>query len=358
MWSRWTCWLAAVLLISACSHGTLTRVVRTDGTAIVGELIAARPDAVVIKVADGSTITIPRAVISAIESATTPVAATATAAKGATANAVTKTGKPAGPIAQPSQPGQNGQPAATNAQAGGTSTAAGGATTAPATATNAAGGSGTVARPGPSGSTTSGAPVASAGKTSGTTSTPSTSTKGNGQTGQTGQSGDPNGSAPALAHDAIAPSGTMLELSLNTPIGSDTSAIDDKVDAVLRAPLVINGEEILGAGALAHGIVTEATPSAKADGRGRLSVRFETIQLGGRTMPIQSAPLHWEAPGVSKRPPPEEKKGLFGKIVSKTKKGLRIGDEDGAGARGSAEVRFAPGAAVKIRLEQAARIAP
>src|SRR5262249_11351070 len=96
-----------------------------------------------------------------------------------------------------------------------------------------------------------------------------------------------NGAPPAkIAHEATVPSGTLLELTLNTPIGSDTSAVDDKVDAVLRAPLIVNGEAILESGAVAHGTITEATPSTKADGRGRLAVRFDTIEIGARTLPI------------------------------------------------------------------------
>src|SRR5689334_7202759 len=75
MWRRWTCWLAAVLLISACSHGTLTRVVRTDGTIVVGKLTAARPDAVVLELSDGSSVTVPRSIIRTIESADAPTSA-------------------------------------------------------------------------------------------------------------------------------------------------------------------------------------------------------------------------------------------------------------------------------------------
>jgi hypothetical protein len=133
--------------------------------------------------------------------------------------------------------------------------------------------------------------------------------------------------------------------------------VDDKVDAVLRAPLTVNGEAVLNAGAVARGVVIEATPSARADGRGRLAVRFDTIQLGQRSVPIQAAPVHWEAPSVSRRPPAPQKHGLFGKIVSSTKKGLHIA-EDGKSRAGSAEVRFEPGALVRIRLEQPAHIVP
>jgi hypothetical protein len=122
---------------------------------------------------------------------------------------------------------------------------------------------------------------------------------------------------------------------------------------------VIHGEPILEAGALAHGTVTEATPPEKAEGRGRLSVRFDSIQLGSRTVSIQTAPMHWEATGVSRKSGGEArggKRSVFGKLVDKTKKGLHIGDDDAP--RGSAEVRVAAGAVLRVRLEQPTRIAP
>jgi hypothetical protein len=293
MWRRWTCWLAAVLLISACSHATLTRVVRTDGSEVVGELVAARPDAVVLKLADGSTITIPRSIISTVEAAQTPTSASGKTAAGGSPTTPT----PSAPASTPTH----------------TSTP-----TAPAT-------------PQPR-----------------VTPTPSAPTP----------SGPTAPAAPRVARELVAPTGSTLELSLSAPIGSDTSKIDDKVDAALRAPLIVNGESVLGAGAVAHGVITEATPSGNADGRGRLAVRFDTIQLGARTVSIQTAPLRWEAPGVSKAPPPRPPdKSFFHRVVDKTRKGLHLKDDE-PGPRGSADVRFAAGALLRIRLEQPAHLAP
>jgi hypothetical protein len=242
---------------------------RTDGTIVVGELTALRPEAVVLRIADGNTVTIPRFAIRSIEIAA--------------ANAAT-----------------------------------------PAASTDAR------------------------------------------KSGRDGESESARMRSPTVAREVTAPSGTLLELSLNTPIGSDTSAIDDKVDAVLRAPLIVNGAQLLGAGTMAHGIVTEATPSTKA-GRGRLSVRFNTIQLGQKSLPIQAAAVRWEASATPARERDRDEstsRSIWGRLVRKTKQGLRLGDDDrGRGASGAsggsaADVRFAPGAIVRIRLEQAARIAP
>jgi hypothetical protein len=299
MWRRWTCCLGAALLIAACSHGTLTRVVRTDGTIVVGELTAARPDAVVLKLADGSSITIPRSIIKIVESAATPPPA-------AVAN---NAGKASNPTAVPK----------------------GGATTATTTTTP-------------------------------TTPTPSSSTPPvTGPATSVATAKNPTPAAPGTkpVREAVAPSGTTLELALSAPIGSDSSNVDDKVDAVLRAPIVINGEPIVEAGAVAHGTVTEATPSEKAEGRGRLSVRFDAIQLGTRSVSIQTTPMHWEASGIARKPAADArggKRSVFGKLVDKTKKGLHIGDDDAP--RGSAEVRVAAGAVLRVRLEQPTRIAP
>jgi hypothetical protein len=330
MWRRWTCCLAAVLLISACSHGTLTRVVRTDGTTVVGELSAARPDAVVLKLADGSTITIPRSIIRTIEAADAPVT-TVAKGSGAPPPASGGTAKPASATA----------PATTPGPAHGTGTV-------PATTTPASTPTATVPPPTTPGRAPASGPMPGpgSGPVSGPGSTPAN---------------PPAATASAVA-SALAPSGTMLELTLSSRIGSDSSSVDDRIEAVLRAPILINGELVLEAGAVAHGVVTEATPSEKAEGRGRLTVRFDSLQLGARTVAIQTAPVRWEAPGVT-RPPPSEpgsgKKRFFDRVVDKTKKGLHIGDEKArAGATGTAEVHVGPGAIVRVRLEQPTRIAP
>ena len=308
MWRRWTCCLGAVLLIAACSHGTLTRVVRTDGTIVVGELTAARPDAVVLKLADGSSITIPRSIIKTIESAATPPPAPAVAANTGS--------KASSPTAAPK---------------------AGASTHHPPTSTPTPSSNPPVTGPAPSVATAN-HPPPSGGSTSG---------------------GAASGGTTKPVRETVAPSGTTLELALSAAIGSDSSNVDDKVDAVLRAPVIINGESILEAGAVAHGTVTEATPSEKAEGRGRLSLRFDAIQLGTRTVAIQTTPMHWEASGITRKPAADSrggKRGMFGKLVDKTKKGLHIGDEDAP--RGSAEVRVAAGAVLRVRLEQPTRIAP
>ena len=98
------------------------------------------------------------------------------------------------------------------------------------------------------------------------------------------------------------------------------------------------------------------SPSAVS---GVLSVRFDAIQLGTRTVSIQTTPMHWEASGINKKPAADArggKRGMFGKLVDKTKKGLHIGDDEAP--RGSAEVRVAAGAVLRVRLEQPTRIAP
>src|SRR5262249_11131499 len=154
------------------------RVVRTDGSEVVGELLAARPDAVVLKLADGTSVTIPRSIIRTIESATSAQAA---------ANAGS----------HPSTPSSGTTPPAPNPSHG-----------------NAAG-SGPTAGPTSGHTPASGAPASGATGNGGITS-----------------SGAPS-SVPRVARDAVAPSGATLELTLNTPIGSSTSSVDDKVDAML-----------------------------------------------------------------------------------------------------------------------------
>src|SRR5690349_7435857 len=54
------------LLQAACSHDERVKIVRTDGTVVIGTIVAVRPDAVVISTAGSGSVTIPRALIASM----------------------------------------------------------------------------------------------------------------------------------------------------------------------------------------------------------------------------------------------------------------------------------------------------
>ncbi len=283
---RWTCWLTAVLLMAACSHSTLTKVVRSDGTAVVGELIDARPDVVIVKTADGATVTIPRASISSIQAATSAeVASNLGSRDAATSNGANTSGGITAKSANNANAGAN-----THANAGGSG------------GSNAGSGSG----------------------------------------------GNVSAGANALS-PVVLPAGTVLEVTLNSTIGSDTSRVGENVEAALVSPASLAG--VSATSCRVVGSITEATRGDDAKGRGRLAVRFETLRVPKHADVPIAATLQWQAPAAAQREPPQ-RGGMWHRLIGKTKRGLGMDQS----ARGNANVHVAQGATLRLKLEQPASI--
>lgn len=105
--------------------------------------------------------------------------------------------------------------------------------------------------------------------------------------------------APTFREVTI-PSGTTLAVELRTTVASNTSAVEDRVQGVLRRPIVVDGEEIVPAGAAVSGVVTEALPSARVKGRARLALRFNSITIDDAPTSIGSAAIARVAPATKK----------------------------------------------------------
>jgi hypothetical protein len=76
--------------------------------------------------------------------------------------------------------------------------------------------------------------------------------------------------------------GTLLAARLRTAIGSDTSLVNDMVEATLTQALLVDDVEILPAGCLLTGIVTSADPSGRRRGPARLAIWFRKVWVQGR----------------------------------------------------------------------------
>src|SRR5512146_2604398 len=123
--------------------------------------------------------------------------------------------------------------------------------------------------------------------------------------------GDPatSGSTTTTAPDATAvreltiPAGTALPLVLDTPVGSDTSRVEQSVRAHLSRAIVVKGVTALRAGSIVTGIVTDATRSGNVKGRAHLALRFNEISPRGEheRYDIAARPVARVAPGTKKK---------------------------------------------------------
>jgi LssY C-terminus len=89
--------------------------------------------------------------------------------------------------------------------------------------------------------------------------------------------------AAALAWPALAlqvPAGTELQARLKTKVGSATSKPNDPVEAIVIAPVMVNGEFAIPAGTTLRGVVTEATPATDPKVRAVLALDFTHLEVG------------------------------------------------------------------------------
>ena len=107
------------------------------------------------------------------------------------------------------------------------------------------------------------------------------------------------GQTPRLA--ITIPAGTRLRLALETPLSSETARAGDAVSAELSEPVRVEGVEALAAGLRLTGRLEEAASAEAAEGRGRMTLRFDSVEAPGRSLDLRVRPLVLRAPGTKRK---------------------------------------------------------
>ena len=145
-------------------------------------------------------------------------------------------------------------------------------------------------------------------------------------------------SAAARVREVTIPAGTTLPIVLDTPVGSDTSRVEEQVTAHLSRPLTLHGETVLPEGSRVAGVVTDAQASGRVKGRAHLAVRFDSLSPRGddERYEIRAASIGRTAESTKKKDAleigaPAAGGALIGALVG-GKKGALIGTAVGGGA--------------------------
>ena len=157
------------------------------------------------------------------------------------------------------------------------------------------------------------------------------------------------------------PDNTVLDVTLDTALASDTSRVEQRVDGTLASPVVIDGTTAIPSGATLTGHVTHVDDSDKVKGRAELSFRFTRVTAGAVTYDIDTKPLSYVAESTKKDDAVKIGVGaaagaVIGAITG-GKKGAAIGSAVGAGAgtgvvlaTDGKEIRLAEGRKLKVSL--------
>jgi hypothetical protein len=159
------------------------------------------------------------------------------------------------------------------------------------------------------------------------------------------------------------PAGTMLNVVLDTAVGSDTSRTEQAVAAHLTRAVHVQGQTVLPEGSRLTGVVTDATRSAKVKGRAHVAVRFDSLTPRGddHRYAIRTASVGRTAQGTKQKDAmeigaPAAGGAIIGALLG-GKKGALVGTAVGGGAgtavvlstRGK-EVHLAKGSALALKL--------
>jgi len=167
--------------------------------------------------------------------------------------------------------------------------------------------------------------------------------------------------APPVIRTITIPDNTVLDVTLNTALASDTSTVEQRVNGTLASPVVIDGTTVIPSGAALSGHVTHVDDSDKIKGRAELSFRFTRLSSRSVTYDIDTKPLSYVAEGTKKDDAVKIGAGaaagaVIGAITG-GKKGAAIGSAVGAGAgtgvvlaTDGKEIRLAEGRKLKVSL--------
>ena len=159
------------------------------------------------------------------------------------------------------------------------------------------------------------------------------------------------------------PAGTVIPVTLDSYVATDTSRVESPVRAHVRRAIVVNGITVVPAGSRLVGHVTHAERGGRVKGDASLAFRFDqlTPTNTGRAIGIRTSSVYREARSTKAKDArtiaiPAAGGAVVGAIVG-GKKGAAIGAAAGAGGgtavamsmRGP-EVRLGPGAAASVRL--------
>lgn len=97
------------------------------------------------------------------------------------------------------------------------------------------------------------------------------------------------------------PQGTVLPVRLNQGLSTERNNSGDTFTASLDEPLVINGQQLAPAGSRVEGVLSEVVDSGRVQGRARMSMRLQQIELNGKWVEISTAPRSFEAQATKKR---------------------------------------------------------
>jgi hypothetical protein len=156
------------------------------------------------------------------------------------------------------------------------------------------------------------------------------------------------------------PSGTEMDVRLQTPLTSDTAQVEDRFEATTMVDLSSGDNVLIPAGSVLRGVVTSVDRASRTDRKGSLTLSFDQVTVRGRSYPIRGTVAEvLESEGVKGEIPRIGTGAGVGAIIGGILggvKGALIGILVGAGGTIAAtegkDVHLEPGTILRVRFDE------
>ncbi len=142
----------------------------------------------------------------------------------------------------------------------------------------------------------------------------------------TAQDNDSNHETGLPFHDPQnLPAGTLLTVRLKNPVSAENPGANVTFEAVVDAPVIIEGTQLVPRGATVAGRVESARASNLKRNRGYVRLALDSIHLAGLNVPLQTSSLFVRGnPGETQASPSEPPQDEGAATVIRLEKGRRL----------------------------------
>jgi hypothetical protein len=155
------------------------------------------------------------------------------------------------------------------------------------------------------------------------------------------------------------PAGTELDVRLSSRLSSETARVEDRFEGTTIVDLRQNGRVVIPAGSVVRGVVTDVDKAGRLERKGKLSLTFDQIRIGGRVYPIRGTVTQALEAGGYKEDAEKIGAGaavgaIIGGILGGVKgaiTGILIGGGGVVAATEGEDVELASGTVLRMRLD-------
>ena len=133
------------------------------------------------------------------------------------------------------------------------------------------------------------------------------------------------------------PTGTQLDIRLQSPLSSASARVGESFSAVLDAPVIVAEKTVVPRGALVTGSVMATKASAELDDPGYLRLTLISMVVNGKTIPLRTSSIFAKGGSYASSPT------ISGSALNSSQFSLNPSKDD---------VRFSTGHSLTFRLAQ------